>query len=116
MKLLQKVDITSLILAGLIIYILFFNREPKDNSKVYTDYIKEMHLNELKRIKNDSIRYTSKIDSLTLKIRNLNYLRKDERNKYLQEQSKYNNLVNDSSYFAVIDSIKKLCCPNSPSR
>lgn len=112
----KKIDIASLLLAIVIIWLLFFKSEPKDNSNIYKDYIKELHETQLKQLKSDSIRYASKIDSLTSKIKNLNYLRKDERNKYLQEQSKYNNLTTDSSYNHVLDSIKKVCCSDSTSR
>jgi len=116
MEWLKKVDIVSLILAIAIIWLLFFQDKPKDSSKYYIDYIKEMQLNELKRIKSDSIRYTKRVDSLNILLINVEKKRKYERNQFLQKQSEYNNLVNDSSFIAVLDSIKKVCCPDSTSR
>lgn len=116
---LKKITISnliSIILAIVIIWLLFDNRQHKDNSKTYIDYIKKEWQIKQSKLKNDSVRYSNKIDSLNNKINKLNKLRKYERNQYLQEQSKYNSLTTDSSYFAVLDSIKKVCCSNDTSR
>lgn len=109
-------DLVSIILAVVIIWLLVDSRQSKDNSKTYIDYIKKEWQIKQNKLKNDSIRYSIKIDSLTLEVNHIKKRRKYEYDKYLSEQSKFNNLTTDSSFIAILDSIKKVCCSNDTSR
>ena len=116
-KLLSKIDIASLILAIVLIYMVFFDSKPIVNTDdILIEKIKQVNKERLKELSKDSIKYSLKIDSLNNVVTQVKKKRKYEHDKYIQEQSKYNNLTTDSSYFAVLDSIKKVCCSDSTSR
>lgn len=86
----------------------------------YTDYVlylsnkvKAEHKAMEDKILNDSLRITNEIKIRDKKINKLYKIRDNERNLYQLELSKIQLLNSDSSYVAVIDSIKKVCCTDT---
>lgn len=65
------------------------------------------------KIKADSIKLSIKIDSFNKCIKTLNFIRKNERNKFEQEISKFNRPFDSTDFTRTNDSIKKVCCPNN---
>lgn len=103
------------IAVALIVFLLMFtfNKKP-----VIVDYNQQHIIDSL--IKDKKLTITK--DSLFLdsiekyyisKIKNLNYLRKNERNKFEQEISKFNRPFDSTDFARVNDSIKKVCCSNN---
>lgn len=110
----MRKQITINIIVALIVFLLMFtfNRKPViveyNQQPIIDSLIKDKKLT----ITKDSLFLDSIEKSYISKIKNLNYLRNNERNKYQQQISKYNNISDSTSFVYINDSIRKVCCPN----
>lgn len=111
----MKKQIIINITVALIVFLLMFifNKKPViveyNQQPIIDSLIKDKKLT----ITKDSLFLDSIEKSYISKIKNLNYIRKNERNKFEQAISKFNRSFDSTDFDRTNDSIKKLCCPNN---
>ena len=100
------------IVVALIVFLLMFtfNKKPVIVEYNQQPFIDSLIKDKKLTITKDSLFLDSIEKSYISKIKNLNYLRKNERNKFEQEISKYNNIFDSTSFVNTNDRIKKVCC------
>lgn len=110
----MKKLIVAIFCTACITFALAYFLKKGDEPKVdYNPIIDSIIAVDKERIKQDSIRHQSTIDSLNNRIKTINYLRKNERNKYESELSKINKIVDSSDYIRYNDSILKMLRSNN---
>ena len=104
------------VVANTILLCFILKPDPVINDNEYKIRVEKEITAHKNRVIVDSIRHSQEIEKLNKKVYYVQKKRKDEHNKYELELSKINNLVNDSSINAYLDSLQKVCCSNSPGR
>ncbi len=112
MKPIHKNLLLLVLISALLLSLLYKKRIIVDNSPQFIRILDSINKANKERIKSDSIVLSKKVDSLNKRIKTVNYLRKNERNKYEETISKLNRPFDSTMFVRFNDSIKKVCCPN----
>jgi hypothetical protein len=110
----KNISITILsILVLTLAYFTYQNKLVLRAEKSFNDSllvkVNSVYLEKENSIRIDSLRYELVVDSLNDKIAKLETKRKHELNKFKPKVAKIYSIVTDSSFFAINDSIEKLC-------
>lgn len=115
----MKSNIIALLASALcvVMIVLYFMQKNdynklKQQNEYLFDRAKKEAIIKRNKIKQDSLRFEAKSDSLIKSINYLKYKRKNDKLEYESEISKYNRLIADSSFIAINDSIYTLLRPN----
>lgn len=100
----------SILLNVILLYLLF---KPTPKAVDYKPILDSIIIEDKARLKADSIRLSNKVDSLSKRIKTINYFRKNERNKYEKQISKLNRPFDSTDFVRINDSLKKVCCSNN---
>jgi len=102
-----KDNIISLILAGLIIYIIFSNNTIETENKGLIDKLRnDLRLDSI-RIRKDSIRYYGRLDTLNRVNRYLNIRLTQNKQNYENEKEQFEAITSDSTFIHINDSIER---------
>lgn len=113
MKNLKVYLVISICINILLSYIVLKKEPNYTNTEQYLiDKIKADNAAKKKKLKSDSLHFVNQIKVSEKKINKINDLRKHERYKYQLELSKLQSINNDSAFTYILDSIKKVCCPD----